>query len=128
MSANAPDGNTCLNCGFATSTADWGGFCPDCGFRLPDREDSAVLEELAAVGDELKKIPAGRWMNLLVNVGFFMAIFGLLTACLVRNPGATRLVPETPVNLPNIIWLATGAPLFMYLGYLRSDFATDAQA
>lgn len=125
MAAESAQEFRCQYCGYSSSS-DWGGFCPDCGFQMPDRDGSPTLEEFDRIGRELRQIPGHRWFSLVKSAGVFMAIYALLTGVLFTSYCATALIPGTPVNLPNLVWLAAGAPIFLYLGYLGSDFAADA--
>lgn len=100
---------------------DWGGFCVGCGMPLPDPEGSAAEVEVAAIGEALRQVPAGRWMALLKMLSFFGAIFALCTGMLLVAPGPA-LVPGTPLTLANLVWLAVCGPIFLYIAVLCSGF------
>ncbi len=112
----------CSVCKTAIGERDWGGFCPECGFSLPDREDSMVEAEVGRILGQVKSVPGSSWWALIRSTAILMPLFLLMTFMLLRSPGMPTFIPGTPVNIPNIIWLATGLPLFGILIVASSGF------
>lgn len=100
---------------------DWGGFCVGCGMPLPDPEVSEAALEIQGLSETIRAIPADEWVGLGQSLAFYGGLFAVCTALLFMWPGPA-LIPGTPLTLANLVWLAAGGPLFLYIAYLTSGF------